>query len=120
METDTGIVYVLSNPYFHSLPEHNIKTVKIGMTRRDDVEERMKELYTTGVPKPFECELAMRVKNPDYIENTLHALFSDSRINGSREFFFLNPVDVRLALSLTGGEDVTPGKEDMSWLDDDF
>ena len=35
--------------------------VKIGMTTQEDIDKRMKELYTTGVPVPFECG----VINPD-------------------------------------------------------
>ena len=43
-----GIVYLLTNPYMPGL-------VKIGMTKQEDLEKRMKELYTTGVPVAFEC-----------------------------------------------------------------
>ena len=43
-----NIVYVLTNPAMPGL-------VKIGMTDRDDVQRRMSDLYTTGVPLPFEC-----------------------------------------------------------------
>lgn len=44
-----GIVYLLTNPVMPGL-------VKIGMTLRDEIDARMKELYTTGVPLPFECK----------------------------------------------------------------
>lgn len=43
-----GIVYVLTNPAMPGL-------VKIGMTTRSDIDARMKELYSTGVPVPFDC-----------------------------------------------------------------
>jgi len=43
-----GIVYVLTNPTMPGL-------VKIGKTSRDSVMARLSELYTTGVPLPFEC-----------------------------------------------------------------
>ena len=46
-----GIVYVLTNPAFPNL-------VKIGITTRDEVQVRMAELYTTGVPLPFKCVYA--------------------------------------------------------------
>ena len=47
METtkNYGIVYVLRNSAMPDL-------VKIGMTNRDSVETRLKELYSTGVPVP--------------------------------------------------------------------
>lgn len=43
-----GMVYLLTNPVMPDL-------VKIGMTTQEDIDKRMKELYTTGVPVPFEC-----------------------------------------------------------------
>jgi hypothetical protein len=50
-----GIVYVLSNP---AMP----RMVKIGRTGRE-IGARLSDLYTTGVPLPFECEYAARVKD---------------------------------------------------------
>ena len=47
-----GIIYVLANP---AMP----KLVKIGKTGRG-VETRLNDLYTTGVPLPFECACAAR------------------------------------------------------------
>ena len=43
-----GIVYLLTNPVMPGW-------VKIGMTTQEDIDKQMKELYTTGVPIPFEC-----------------------------------------------------------------
>ena len=48
-----GIVYVLTNPAMPGM-------VKIGKTGRE-VEARLNDLYTTGVPLPFECAYAARV-----------------------------------------------------------
>ncbi len=53
-----GIVYLLTNPVMPGL-------VKIGMTTQEDIDKRMKELYTTGVPVPFECQFACKVKKGD-------------------------------------------------------
>ena len=47
-----GSVYVLTNPAMPNM-------VKIGKTTRD-VELRLADLYSTGVPLPFECEYALR------------------------------------------------------------
>ena len=79
---DYGIVYLLVNECMPGL-------VKIGKTSRHDLEKRMKELYTTGVPLPFECVYACKVKlsHMDELEKALHAAFAPSRINESREFF---------------------------------
>ena len=49
------IVYVLSNEGMPNL-------IKIGKTQRKDLQARMSELYSTGVPFPFECLWAGEVK----------------------------------------------------------
>ena len=51
-----GIVYLLTNPVMPGL-------VKIGMTTQEDIDKRMKELYTTGVPVPFECQMLCKTHN---------------------------------------------------------
>lgn len=52
---DYGIVYLLTNACMPGI-------VKIGKTTRKDLLQRMKELYTTGVPVPFECVYSCNVK----------------------------------------------------------
>lgn len=77
---EEGIVYVLSNEAMPGL-------VKIGLTGRKDLTERLNELYNTSVPVPFTCEYACRVKDCEAVENALHQAFSTGRVNPSREFF---------------------------------
>jgi len=60
-----GIVYVLSNPSMPGL-------VKIGKTSRGSVLMRLSELYSTGVPVPFECEFAGRVEDEHKVEKAFH------------------------------------------------
>ena len=75
-----GIVYLLTNPVMPGL-------VKIGMTTQEYIDKRMKELYTTGVPVPFECQFACKVKKGDCakIEKALHTAFAPQRINANLE-----------------------------------
>ena len=70
-----GIVYLLTNPVMPGL-------VKIGMTTQEGIDKRMKELYTTGVPIPFECKFACKVKKSDClkIEKALHKAFDPQRM----------------------------------------
>lgn len=77
-----GIVYLLVNECMPGL-------VKIGKTSRKDMAARLRELYTTGVPLPFECRYACRVKlsHMDELEKALHLAFAPNRVNQSREFF---------------------------------
>ena len=67
--------------------------VKIGMTTRDSIDAMMKELYSTGVPVPFDCSYACEVKVSDCakIEKALHTALGSNRINANREFFSIKP-----------------------------
>ena len=97
-----GIVYLLTNPYMPGL-------VKIGMTKQTDLEKRMKELYTTGVPVAFECRFACKVNNKDCakIEKALHTAFEPQRVNKNREFFKINVEQAKAILELFHHTDVT-------------
>ena len=97
-----GIVYLLTNPVMPGL-------VKIGMTTREDIDSRMRELYSTGVPVPFECQFACRVKKTDCakIEKALHTAFSPQRVNANREFFRIQVEQAKAILALFHHEDVT-------------
>lgn len=102
-----GIVYLLTNPVMPGL-------VKIGMTTQKEIEQRMKELYTTGVPLPFECQFACKVKKCDCakIEKALHTAFEPQRINANREFFRINVSQAKAILELFHHEDVTTDVSD--------
>ena len=97
-----GIVYLLTNPVMSGL-------VKIGMTTQEDIDKRMKELYTTGVPVPFECQFACKVKKTDCakIEKALHTAFEPQRINANREFFRIQVNQAKAILELFHHTDVT-------------
>ena len=97
-----GIVYLLTNPVMPGL-------VKIGMTTQEDIDKRMKELYTTGVPVPFECQFACKVKKGDCakIEKALHKAFAPQRINANREFFRIQVEQAKAILELFHHTDVT-------------
>jgi hypothetical protein len=97
-----GIVYLLTNPVMPGL-------VKIGMTAQEDIDKRMKELYTTGVPVPFECQFACKVKKGDCakIEKALHKAFAPQRINANREFFRIQVEQAKAILELFHHTDVT-------------
>lgn len=94
------IVYVLTNPAMPGL-------VKIGMTTQLEIEERMKQLYGTGVPVPFDCAFACQVKDAAEVEKALHYAFGASRINSGREFFKIEPERVVAILKLLKVEDIT-------------
>ena len=101
-----GSVYVLTNPAMPNM-------VKIGKTTRN-VELRLADLYSTGVPLPFECEYAAKVKDVDKTEKAFHTAFEPSRVNPKREFFNINPEQAIAVLSLMAIEDVTPSVQEKA------
>lgn len=98
-----GIVYVLTNEGMPGL-------LKIGRTDRDNLELRMRELHTTGVPFPFECVKAVEVADDQQakqLEKALHKAFDPDRVNPKREFFRIREDQVLAILDAWPGEDVT-------------
>ena len=98
---ELGIIYVLSNPAMPGL-------VKIGKTARGSVNIRLGELYSTGVPVPFECEFAGRIADESKVERAFHLAFGPYRVNPKREFFQIEPEQAIALLELMVSEDVTP------------
>jgi hypothetical protein len=52
---------------------------------------RIRGLYQTGVPLPFELFYACEVKDARLVEGRLHDAFGDHRVSKSREFFRIAP-----------------------------
>lgn len=105
-----GTVYVLIN---EAMPGY----VKVGKTSTS-VEQRMKELDTSGVPIPFECFHASRVSDASRTERLLHDAFLNERVRDRREFFRIDPERVTSALLLAEIEDVTPREDVVEDADD--
>jgi hypothetical protein len=95
-----NIVYVLTNPAMPGL-------VKIGQTAQEDANLRIAQLYTTGVPVPFQLEFACRVEDAEAVEEALHGAFAPNRINPRREFFRIEPEQAIAILRLLHTEDAT-------------
>ena len=105
-----GYIYCLSNDSMPGL-------LKIGEIHTDGrtPEDRVRELYTTGVPLPFTIEFAKKVANPAEAEARIHAFISDKRVNPRREFFKVTPEYVRRLFDLIDGEMwVRPEQEEES------
>lgn len=100
-----GIVYILTNPAMPGL-------VKIGKTARGSMQARLSELYSTGVPVPFECAYAAKVSNQSVVEKAFHQAFGPYRINAKREFFIIEPDQAIAILRLMAIEDVTPALQE--------
>lgn len=97
---ENQIVYALTNSAMPGL-------VKIGKTTQSDISLRMSQLYSTGVPVPFECIYAVQVDDCTKVEAALHVAFGPNRINPNREFFQINAEQVISVLKLLGPNDAT-------------
>jgi len=107
-----GIIYVLTNSAMPGM-------LKIGMTTKEEIELRMKQLYTTGVPLPFECSFAGKTNNLKQVEKALHIAFGSQRVNPKREFFEIEEIQVIELLKLLCTEDVTPEiKNELEKIDE--
>lgn len=84
-----GTLYALAND---AMPNY----FKIGLTTRT-VPDRMRELYTTGVPLPFRCIAAKEVQDVETKERLAHQVFANHRVP-YREFFHLPSPDPILSL----------------------
>ena len=78
-EKQEGIVYVLENAAMPGI-------VKIGRTSRDTIEERLGELYSTGVPVPFDCVYAAKVADAERVEKALQDAFGPYDRSGGLEY----------------------------------
>jgi hypothetical protein len=95
------IIYLLSNPAMPGI-------IKIGNTSQNDVQSRMAQLYTTGVPVPFECVYAAEVPDAIALERALHNAFAPQRVNPRREFFQIDPTQALGIIKLIQIKEVTP------------
>ncbi len=83
--TKAGNVYVISN--IGSMGED---VFKIGMTRRLEPLDRVKELSDASVPFPFDVHMMISSLNAPALEATLHRVFHKrrvNRVNFRKEFF---------------------------------
>jgi Domain of unknown function (DUF4041)/Meiotically up-regulated gene 113 len=96
-----GYVYVISN--VGAFGQH---VVKIGMTRRLDPMDRVRELGDASVPFPFDVHAIYFSQDAVTLENELHTSLAERRLNQvnvRREFFFATPHEVRELLAAKVG-----------------
>lgn len=81
--------------------------VKVGMTRRLDPTERIKELSDASVPFNFDVHAVFFSKDAVGIESAMHDRLAGCRvniINRRREFFRTTPLQVKGHLTELAGE----------------
>ncbi|MEU6189247.1 DUF4041 domain-containing protein [Nocardia sp. NPDC047038] len=92
-----GYVYVISN-----IGAFGPNVVKIGLTRRLEPLDRVRELGGASVPFPFDVHAVYFSDDAVTLESELHKEFASARLNHAnprREFFFASPEEVRRVLA---------------------
>lgn len=100
--TKSGYVYVLSN-----VGSFGENCYKLGLTRRLDPLDRVKELGDASVPFPFDVHAILYSEDAPSLENTLHRQFADRRVNlvnHRREYFRVTLEEIIAAVSTHFGE----------------
>lgn len=84
-QTKRGHVYIISN-----IGSFGENIYKIGMTRRLDPMDRVRELGDASVPFPFDVHAIIFSEDAPSLENALHKAFENNRVNLAnprKEFF---------------------------------
>lgn len=102
-QTRKGHVYVISN-----LGSFGKDVYKIGLTRRLDPLDRVKELGDASVPFSFDVHAMIYVDDAPSLESALHKEFKDERVNlvnQRKEFFRVNLNQIKEAVARIAGLD---------------
>ena len=101
-QTKRGHVYIISN-----IGSFGDNIFKIGLTRRLDPTERVKELGDASVPFSFDVHAMIASDDAPALERALHIAFDDKRVNSvnpRKEFFRVSLDEIRTKVEeVTGG-----------------
>jgi hypothetical protein len=103
-QTKRGHVYVISN-----IGSFGENVYKIGMTRRLEPIDRVKELGDASVPFSFDVHAMIYSENAPELENQLHKRFSEmsvNKVNPRKEFFNVSLAEVKQAVEQTDNDKV--------------
>ena len=98
MLTKSGHVYIISN-----IGSFGDNMLKIGMTRRLEPMDRVKELGDASVPFPFDVHAMIRTSDAPTLENALHKHFDARRVNlenTRKEFFYVSLEEIQSELEI--------------------
>ncbi|MDY7569431.1 DUF4041 domain-containing protein [Pseudomonas bubulae] len=101
-QTRTGHVYVISN-----VGSFGEEVFKIGMTRRLEPKDRIRELGDASVPFEFDVHAMIFSDDAPSLEKTLHRHFlrrQMNKVNPRKEFFRLGLSEIRTELESLGVE----------------
>ena len=94
--TRSGHVYIISN-----IGSFGENVYKVGMTRRLEPMDRVRELGDASVPFPFDVHAMIFTEDAPGLENAIHKQIEEhrlNRINLRREFFTISIDDLKKAV----------------------
>lgn len=100
--TKSGHVYVISN-----VGSFGEDVFKIGMTRRLEPLDRVKELGDASVPFPFDIHAMIYSENAPEMESALHRYFNEHRVNlvnTRKEYFHIGVNELETVVRQHGGD----------------
>ena len=103
-QTRKGHVYVISN-----IGSFGENVYKIGLTRRLEPMDRVKELGDASVPFSFDVHAMIYVEDAPALESALHREFTHKRVNAvnlRKEFFTTDLDSIKNAVNKIAGVDV--------------
>ena len=95
--------FLCSQKHFQEMVHFGENIYKIGMTRRLEPMDRVKELGDSSVPFPFDVHAIIKTSNAPALENALHKHFESRRLNlenGRKEFFRVSIDEIRSELEV--------------------
>ena len=101
-QTKQGNVYIISN-----IGSFGDSVYKIGLTRRLDPTERVRELGNASVPFPFDVHAMIASQDAPALETDLHRRFLErqvNKVNNRKEFFRVNLTEIRRVIDELGIE----------------
>ena len=102
-QTRKGHVYVISN-----IGSFGEDVYKIGLTRRLEPMDRVKELGDASVPFPFDVHAMIYTDDAPALETALHREFHSQRVNAinlRKEFFNVDLEEIKDAVEKIAGVD---------------
>lgn len=102
--TKVGHIYIISN-----IGSFGEDVFKIGMTRRLEPLDRVRELGDASVPFQFDVHAIIYSDNAPQLEYDLHRRFEDkrvNRVNGRKEFFKVSLTEVQEYIKTHKGADI--------------
>ncbi len=101
-QTKRGHVYIISN-----IGSFGEQVYKIGMTRRLEPEDRIKELGDASVPFQFDIHAMVFSEDAPSLENELHKAFANRKVNllnFKKEFFKVTLEEIEIKVKSLGLE----------------